>query len=133
MLVDLKTDKKLPHHYLITVAIHPATSKTNAGKMFLKHGPLYFSNNDVDRVRSALLLSNDKLFKTSQKQALKNFNCSGIVSMVRGMDLARSVNLCSMHHFSSPCEIEDEWFANLVDMANRLEHNKELLHKSRVR
>jgi hypothetical protein len=133
MIVDLKTDKKFPHHYLITVAIHPATVKKHAGEMFLKHGPLYFSNDDVERVRSALILSNDRLFKTSQKQALKNFNCSEIVSMVRGMDLARNVNLCSMHHFSSPVEIEGEWFANLVEMANKSEHNKELLQKSRVR
>ena len=53
--------------------------------------------------------------------------------MVRGMDLARNVNMCSMHHFSSPIEIQEEFFDNLVDLANKSEHNRELLEKSRVR
>lgn len=132
-MYDLKIDKKLPHHYLIAVAIYPATYKNRAGKMYLKYGPLYFSNDDVERVRSALILSNDKLFKTSQEQALKNFNCSDIVCSVHGINLARSANMCSLHHFSSSFEIEDEWFANLVDAANKSEYNKELLDKSRMR
>ena len=132
-MLDLKVDKKLPHHYLITVAVHSAMARKLAGKLYLKHGPLHFTNNDVEKVRSALLLSYDRLFKTSQKQAMKNFECTEIVSMVRGMDLAKNVNLCSMHHFSSPVEIEEEFFKTLVDLANKSEHNKELLEKSRVR
>ena len=130
-MFDLKVDSKLPHHYMITVAAHPLTSK-DFGKMYLKHGPLYFTNDDMEDLRSALILSSDKLFKTSQQQALKNFNCTPLVSSIRGMNLASQANLCPMHHFSSPVELEDEWFVTLVTLANVSEHNKELLEKSRV-
>jgi hypothetical protein len=131
-LFDLKIDPKLPYHYLITVQMHSMNSKT-PGKMFLKHGPLNFTNDDVENVRSSLILSNDRLFKTDQKQALENFNCSPIAGAIRGIQLAANANQCTTHHFSSQYEINDEWFVNLVDLANTSEHNKELLEKSKVR
>lgn len=131
-MFDLKIDRKLPHHYLITVEVHNMNSKT-PGKMFLKHGPLYFSNTDVQNVLSALILSKDRLFETTQKQALENFQCSHIAGSVRGMQLAAHANNCSMHHFSSEFVIDDEWFVSLVHVANRSEHNRELLKKSLVR
>lgn len=128
----LKTDPNLFHHYLINVSVRNLRSK-NAGDFYLKHGPLHFTNNEVQAVQSALILSNDKLFKTPQDQALKNFGCKTLVSSIRSMQLAASSNDCTMHHFSSGFEIEEEWFETLVNVANISEHNKDLLKKSRVR
>jgi hypothetical protein len=131
-LFDLKIDPKLPHHYIISVGMKPMTDK-DAGKIYLKHGPLYFTNQDVENVRSAAILSKDKLFKTDSKQALQNFKCLEIASSIRGMQLAAYANDCTVHHFSSAFVIGLDWFETLVDLANTSEHNKELLEKSRVR
>jgi hypothetical protein len=130
-MFELKADKKLPHHYLISVAADSAKSST-PGKLRLKHGPLYFTHEDIELVRSAAILSKDKLFKTSSKQALDNFECCGLAIAIRGMELAAAANDCTMHHFSSAFPVDEEWFVTLVDLANTLEHNKELLRKSRV-
>jgi len=131
-MFTLKTDPKLFHHYLINVAIHSLRTK-NAGILYLKHGPLHFTNNEVKDVQSALILSSDKLFKTSQDEALRNYECTGLVSGIRSMKLAAVSNECTMHHFSSSFEIEEEWFVSLVDVANVSKHNKDLLLQSRVR
>ncbi len=130
-MLDLKIDPKLYHHYLITVGLRSLRSK-NPGERFLKHGPLHFTNDDVKNVQSALILGKDKLFKTSQQQAMRNFECSSIVSSVRGMKLASMVNDCTMHHFSSEFEIEEEWFETLVSATNYSDSNKKLLQQSRV-
>lgn len=129
---DLKTDPKLPHHYFISVSVHSVNS-ANPGKLFLKHGPLYFSNDDVKKMQGAALLSNDKLFKTSPKQALGIFNCTELAISIRGMSMASAANQCTLHHFSSPIKLDEDWFERLVDLANTSEYNMKLLKQSRIR
>lgn len=131
-MADLKTDPKLPHHYLISVGCTTMRSGI-PGKLFLKHGPLYFTNKDVEKLQGATILSKDKLFKTSEKQALINFDCLDLVRTIRSMELAASANECSIHHFSSKFKIGEQWFIDLVRLANTMEHNMELLTQSRVR
>ncbi len=131
-MFELKTDSALPHHYIISVGLTSIRSK-NPGKLFLKHGPLHFTNKDVENIRSAAILSQDRLFETTQGECLRNFECSRLAGGIRFMQLAANENDCTVHHFSSQYEIGDEWFVNLVDLANTSEHNKELLSKSRMR
>lgn len=131
-MIPLKIDSKLPHHYLIGVAMHSLRSGKDAGKMYLKYGPVHFTNKDVNKVLSAIMLSEDRLFKTSEKQALKIHGCSILVATIGAMRFAIRANEGSFHHFSSEYEIEDEWFASLVDLANKYESNRELLEKSRI-
>lgn len=131
-MFELKIDPKLPHHYMISVGMRTAVDK-DPGRLFLKHGPLYFTNEDVENVRSAAILSKDRLFKTKDKQALKNFNCLDLATAIRGIQLAAYANNCTLHHFSSAFVIGLDWFETLVDLANTSEHNRELLEKSRVR
>jgi len=128
----LKIDPKLPHHYLIGVAMHSLKSGKNAGQMYLKYGPVHFTNKDVVKVVNALMLSDDKLFKTTEKQALKIHGCTELVATIGAMRYSIRANEGTFHHFSSEYEIEDEWFASLVDLANKYESNKELLEKSRI-
>jgi hypothetical protein len=129
-MYPLKVDKKLHHHYIIGVAMHSMRSK-NAGKVYLKYGPVHFTNDDVERLQSAIILSDDKLFKTTTEEALRIQNCKDLVSSLVAMRISLSVNSGTMHHFSSEFEIEEEWFENLVDLANKSDVNKELLKKSR--
>ena len=131
-MFEIKTDPKLPHHYLISVGLTTMHDK-EPGKMYLKHGPLYFTNDDVLKVQGAAIMSQDKLFKTSPKQAVENFGCGKLAVAIRGMQLAAAANQCSMHHFSSPYKLDDEWFVRLVDGANKMEHNLNLLKNSKMR
>ena len=130
-MFDLKIDPKLPH-YILSVGMRSIISP-DAGKMFLKHGPIYFTNDDVEAVRGAAILAEDKLFKTSHEQALKNFDCLSLASSIRCIGLAAAANQCTVHHFSSEFKLADAWFVTLVDLANTSEHNKDLLKKSRMR
>lgn len=131
-MFEIKTDPNSPHHYLISVGVHTVQSAT-PGKMFMKHGPLYFSNDDVVKMQGASIMSKDKLFKTSSKQALKNFGCTELAISISGMSLAAAANQCTIHHFSSPIKLDEKWFENLVDLANTSEYNQKLLKESRIR
>jgi len=131
-MFPLKVDPKLFHHYLIGVAMHGLRAKQKAGQLFLKYGPVYFTNDDVDKVLTAVMLSDDKLFKTSEKEALEIHGCKDLVTNIGAMRMSINVNQGTLHHFSSEYEIDDDSFRLIVDLANRSKSNKELLDKSRV-
>ncbi len=134
MIRELKTDSKLPHHYIISVGMHPATATAKeAGKLFLKYGPLYFHNSDVDKLRDAVMMSEDKVFKTTQKEALKMYNVQTIVASISAMKLAAAANQCTIHHFSSADEMRDEEFVTLVTAANTSPSTRRLLIDSDIR
>jgi hypothetical protein len=132
MTIDLKVDKDRPHHYIIGVAIHPATSN-NAGKMYLKYRPVYFHNDDVEKVQHAIMLSRDKLFKTTGVEAVKATDCEKLVGTLSSLKLAAAANMCTLHHFSSEHKMDITDFEILINGAERLESTKELLKKSAIR
>ena len=82
--MQLKTEPKRPHHYIIGVAVKSMRS-SDPGKMYMKYGPVYFTNDDVSRVRDAKVLSEDRLFKTSSHDALEINECSGLVGSISAM------------------------------------------------
>lgn len=131
-IYDLKIDKKLPHHYLIGVYIEPMTSGDEGGLMKLKYGPLYFNNDDVERLRDALILCQDKLFPTSTREALDIQNVRGLVQAINAMKIACKVNLATMHHFSSATEMTDDDFLTIVEVANKTNEGRKLLNDSRM-
>jgi len=132
MIKTLKTDRKLPHHYLIGVGIHPMTARKEAGKLFLKYGPLYFHNKDVDRLRDANMMAEDKVFKTTQKEALEMYDVGSLVSSISSMQLASAANQCTIHHFSSAYKMTDEDFVTLVTAANISPSTRRLLDESDI-
>jgi hypothetical protein len=131
---DLKIDKKLPHHYLIMVDMYPM-NHSKQGIVYLRGPPFHFTNKDVINLQGALILSEDKLFKTSIDEALTNFNSRDIVSTIRGLQLTASANDCTLHHFSTEHKFNkaEDWFKSLVHLANKSSHSKDLLKNSRVR
>jgi hypothetical protein len=131
-MTKLKIDKKFKHHYIFSVKAKPMKSD-NPGEMYLKHGPIHFTNKDVVNVQNALILSQDKLFKTDRKQALKNFKCTDVVGSIGSLQLAANANECTVHHFSSEFELDDNWFVELVKRANASPFDKELLMKAKVK
>lgn len=132
-LIKLKTDSLLPHHYLIAVSMHPITAGDNAGQRFLKYGPLYFHNDDVKKYKNAIFRINDKLFKTSQREALQIEGVSELSDSIAGMLMAASANQATIHHFSSKDNIMEDDFVVLVKLANQSEHGRRLLDVSWIK
>jgi len=133
MNLKLKTEPKLFHHYFIGVGIHPMTSKKHSGEMFLKYGPLHFTNDDVESMQHAAMLSTDKLFKTTNQEAIKAVGCEQLCSSLAAMKLSAVANQCTLHHFSAEFEMSSDDFEVLIKAANISESSKELLLKSIIR
>ena len=137
-MFELKVDPERPHHYIIGVAVHPMTSK-KAGKMFLKYGPVYFTNDDVENVADALTLLNDKIYtgiyKMTATQIYDSVDCTGIVMSLIGLKLASNANQATLHHFSVQHELSgaEEFFEGYVERANSYETERRGLDDSRIR
>lgn len=134
-LTKIKADPKLPHHYIIGVAMHDMKSgPEKRGKMFLKYGPLYFHHKDIENVQNAALMSVDKVFKTTPKEAGEMYNCSSLVAGIYGLKLAAASNNATLHHFSSEYNIPDaeEWFDGFVNNCNKIESMREQLDDARM-
>ena len=133
MKFNIKTDSKLFHHYIIAVHIFPATSGENAGKYHLKYKPIHFTNDDIEDVQQAAMLSVDKLFKTSDSEALALVGKSEFGKSLSMLFLASNVNQCTLHHFSSEFEIDEETFDMFVGSANYSNHSRQILLNSIIR
>ena len=116
-LYDLKIDDKLFYHFFISVGIKDMYA-VDRGKMFLKHGPLKFTNDEVKLMQQAALMSKDKLFKTTNKEALEMYDMSELSSSIGAMQIAAAANQCTIHHFSSDFEINDDYWEGFVERAN---------------
>ena len=133
MNLKIKTDPKLSHHYIIAVEVHPATTGKLAGQMFLKYRPIHFTNDEVEKMQYASMLSVDKLFKTSNSEAIEAVGCQELSSSLAAMKIAAAANQCTIHHFSSEFEIDEESLSTIVKAANNSDYFKEKLKHSRIR
>jgi len=133
MNFDIKADPNRPHHYLIGVAVYPATNRKNAGKMYVKYGPLYFNHKDIEELQHAVMMVKDKVFKTTNKEALEMSERRELVLDISSMQLASHHNQCTLHHFSSDLLIDDDYFDLIVKLANTIDSYKDLLYKSSIR
>ncbi len=130
-LYDLKVDPDLPHHYIIGICMKPIDDK-NAGQIYLKYGPLHFTNDDIIDCYHGIKLSEDKVFKTSKSESMEVFDPKGILASISSMQLAARANMGTLHHFSTEYPIDDEWFVSLIETAH-LESTKKLLKEARIR
>lgn len=132
-MFKLKADPKLAHHYIIGVAVHPMkASPEMRGKMFLKYGPVYFHHNDIKNLQDAALMSVDKVFKTTSKEACEMYDCRQIVVALSGLKMAAAANEATLHHFSSEFEIPEDWWEGFVKNCNRIESMRKQLDESRM-
>lgn len=126
-----KYSKDLPHHYFFSVAMYPITSK-NAGKMYMKYGPVYVHNDDIDRVCRAMVRMNDEVFKQSPSEAMEIEECSELGHTMAAMRVSTVVNNCTMHHLSSREKLDDETLVEFVEMANTCADLKQKLMESKI-
>lgn len=133
MDIKIKTDPKLFHHYIIAVGVHPMTARKRAGEMFLKYRPIHFTNEDVKSMEHAYMLTKDKLFKTSNSEAVQAVGCEELSSSISGVILAAKQNQCTVHHFSSEHEMSEDDFDSIVKAANNSDYLKGKLLDSIIR
>ena len=131
-MFEIKADPKLPYHYIIAVSLKTPFSK-DYGKLFLKYF-LEFQHEDIEKVRTALRLIEDRMFPSgiSRSEAIQIAGCGKIVRSISALRMGASSNQATVHHFSSPVELEDKFFEDLVERANTNEHDKKLLDTSRI-
>jgi len=132
MSLELKFHKDRPHHYIIAVGVHPATSN-DAGKMYLKYKPIYFTNDDIEKMQHATMLSKDKLFKTSGSEAIAAVGCSELANTITGIKLAAAMNQCSLHHFSCEEKMDEDGFEILLATYSSSNSANKLLKDSKIR
>jgi len=126
-----KYSKELPHHYFFSVAIYPATS-SKAGKYYLKYGPIYISNQDIDKIISAMIRMSDEVFIQTPAEALKIEGCHELVGSMSAMRVSSNINNCTMHHISSNEEMDDDLIGYFVEASNFDSFLMEKLLKSKV-
>ena len=80
-MFELKFDKKLPYHYIISVGIRDMYSEKR-GMMFVKHGPIEFTNDQIEYVQDAIFQMEDKMLKTTPTEALEIFGVKELVQNI---------------------------------------------------
>jgi hypothetical protein len=129
-LFDIKADKRLFHHYIIGVGMHDHIKSEKCGQFYLKYGPVHFTHDDIENVRDAVMLSKDEVFKTTSKEAAALYGCNDLISTLYSMKYACRANKVTMHHFSSECELEDDFFISMVESAHKIESFRQKLKES---
>ena len=128
---ELKVDPKLPYHYIVGLALNISKELFGSQTYQLKY--LYrFTNEDVINLRKAVMMSSDKIFKTTQKEALEMFNCTEVVDCIAKMKVAVSVNMGTLHHFSSSYPLDDDYFEKMVELLPKSDDIKEKFRDSRI-
>lgn len=131
-ILDIKADKHFFHHYIVCVGTHSGINNPKTGQFYLKYNVIHFTHDDIEKVRDAIMLGHDQVFKTSMKDAMNIFECSNMVSSLSSLKYACNANNISMHHFSSQDEMEEGWFENIVNNAHKVKYFKELLQRALI-
>ena len=127
---DIKADERLFHHYIIGVGMHDNICSEKCGQFYLKYGPVHFTHNDIENLRDAVMLSKDEVFRTTSKEAASLYECDDLISTLSSMKYACRANKVTMHHFSSECELEDDFFISMVGSAHKIESFRQKLKES---
>jgi len=102
------------------------------GEMYLKHGPLKFTNDDIKKMQDSAMMSTDKLFKTTNKEALKMNGMSELSNSIWSIQIAAAANSCTVHHFSSEGEIPDDYWEGFIKKANNDDHERRKLLDAKI-
>lgn len=119
------------HHYIFSAGMKGMISR-DRGKIYLKHGPYYFTRDDLEKMQRAVIMANDPWIKTSQSQANEICGCKELVNTLSAMSVAAKANGCTMHHIYAEFEVSDKWFIDFVESCNTSEYAREKLERSRI-
>jgi hypothetical protein len=130
-MLNLKINPELPHHYIFAVL-----TKNNI--LSLKYGPSYFSNDDIQKVKDALSLMDDEIYKNiynmSPSEIYDMFDCSHTVMTLVGFKLIYQSKLAEIYHFSYKNKLSEpkDFFDNYVKRANSSKVEMEGLKNARI-
>ena len=136
-MLDLKADPEVPFHYIIGVAMRNITER-DPGIIYLKYGPVFFTHEDILKVKMASELVKDKIYteiyKMRKTEIYDLAGCSELIFTITSLHHAAKINMCTLHHFSSEYELPDadKFFSNMVKRANRFKKEKKQLNDSRI-
>lgn len=119
-------DSELPHHYIFGVRVHDMKSK-DAGQLYLKYGPIYFNNKDIEKVRNIVYRISDKVFEQTESEALNIEGCQDLVCSILYMQVSCRANDCTMHHVSTSFELKDEDVVTFINSCNYSKESKQKL------
>lgn len=127
----IKADRSLPHHYIVGVEVTNAQS-SNPGRFRLKYGPVYYQHKDIEKIENCILRIKDELFRQSREDALRAEGLYEIAEQLAMMQLSCHANGCTIHHFSSAFQLEDEDIVTFIEAANVSKDIRRKLDGSRV-
>ena len=131
-MFDLKVDPELFHHYIIGV-IAEINQETMKAKLILKYGPLHFTNDDVENLQNAMIMSKSKIWETTLFEAANNFGCYELIHSLYGMKLAARANNATLYHFSSKEVFNDYHFELIINQINKGDkHLRKLLQNAKI-
>jgi len=117
-LFNLNLDPLKPIHYIIGVQVNKDTMAEGRGKLFLKYGPIVYTNEEVIEYQIAIKQSQMEFPKINLEQALKNCKLSPLIVEFDMMRQSCRANDATMHHFCTDFALMDEDLINFVDAAN---------------
>lgn len=132
--MDLKKigyDSNLPHHYILGVGLYDLRSK-DAGQIYLKYGPIYFNNKDIEKVRNIVYRISDKVFKQTESEALNIEGCQNLVCSILYMQVSCKANDCTVHHMSSSFKLKDEDIVTFINSCNYSKESKQKLMEAKI-
>ncbi len=126
----MKEGNSITHHYVIAIKCYEIDNP-KFGQVYMKYHPIYWTNKDRDNFANAIQLNKDKLLPSgvSMREALKICNCDDSLFSLHALKFGAKANSCTIHHFESKEEIEEEWFDML---AENYKSNKRLFEQSRI-
>jgi hypothetical protein len=128
----LNLDPNRPIHYIIGVAVHSHPRSKKRGQLYMKYGPIVFTNNEVENLKLALETHKMEIPRTPLDEALKLFDVGSLVSSMSAFMMSCRANNCTIHHFSTNESINEDYFDHMLELANKNEGMLEYLQKSEV-
>jgi hypothetical protein len=132
-MFKLNSDPEFLHHYIIGVVKNEEDKK-----MFLKYGPIYYSHENIENIKKALTLRDDKIYtniyKMSATEIYNMFHCSALVMSLISFKVLYQEKLATVHYFPYKDEISDpkDFFTTYVKRANKYELEREGLRNSKL-
>lgn len=114
----LNLEPERPIHYIIGVAVHSHPRSEKRGQLYMKYGPIVFTNNDVENLKLALETHKMEIPQTSLDDALKTFDVQHLVLSMSAFMMSCRANNCTVHHFSSDAAFDDAYFDDFLELAN---------------
>ena len=132
-LFNLNLDPNRPIHYIIGVAVHSRPMTKNSGKIYMKYGPIVYTNQDAINYMFAYRASKMKFPKSTLSGQLKYYDLLELHSSLFALDMSCKANNCTKHHFYTDMPLTEDHLADYVKVANICKSTLQKLKDSEIR